>query len=121
MNLVAKLKLVKLIMALAMFWLFIGDLIILHQSRIFGHDYFGQHHQPLNKPGKSDDGKTFQKYHKAGDKGDDGQVTAITSGFSVDGLIPVEGAFLVFRTTNEYASTRHFMHGAGLRAPPVLG
>lgn len=120
MKLVAKLNLVKLIMALAMFWLFIGDLVILHQSRIFGHDYFGQHHQPLNKPGKSDDGKTFQKYHKSGDKGDDFQVFVETAGNSVGGLILNAGLYINFLTTNERFNALYFMLGAGLRAPPAF-
>lgn len=107
-------------MALAMFWLFIGDLVILHQVRIFGHDYFGQHHQPFNKPGKSDDGKTFQKFHKSGDKSDDGHFCLLPFGADVASLTPLFVGFTVFGCSKDFYDTRNFLLGAGLRAPPVI-
>lgn len=48
---------IKLIMAFAIFWMVIGDLITYHQEKIFGANYYG-HHTPFTKPGAKDDGKT---------------------------------------------------------------
>jgi hypothetical protein len=107
-------------MAFAMFWLFIGDLVILHQTRIFGHDFFGQHHQPFNKPGKSDESKTFQKYHKSVDKSDDGHAVAVLL-FPFD--IPTVPSFRLSILFSEVKSEKLnllFLLGAGLRAPPAV-
>ncbi|MBK9290449.1 MAG: hypothetical protein IPM52_02270 [Bacteroidetes bacterium] len=109
----------KLIMAFAMFWLFIGDLIVLHQERIFGHDFFG-HHQPLNKPGKSDDGKTFQKFHKSSDKGDDGHAYAVLTIRSTSGLDVLGWNRMEFAEFRPEVTRFFYLSGKGLRAPPAL-
>ena len=46
-----------MIMAFAIFWMVIGDLITYHQEKIFGTNYY-EHHTPFTKPGSKDDGKT---------------------------------------------------------------
>lgn len=107
-------------MALAMFWLFIGDLVILHQSRIFGHDFFDQHHHPFNKPGKSDDGKTFQKYHKSVDKSDDGYAVALLTSLIGIGDFSSSWLFVVYPDLSLQPLILLFLSGAGLRAPPTL-
>lgn len=121
MNQVVKFRLVKLIMAFAMFWLFMGDLIILHQSRIFGKDFYGQYHLPINKSGKSDDGKTFQKQHKSGDKGDNGSFLDLSIGDVFQGLTPIMGEELIYPVLHQYFKTCRYTVGTGLRAPPAIG
>ena len=61
-------KAIKLIMAFAIFWMVIGDLITYHQEKIFGTNYY-EHHTPFTKPGSKDDGKTSHaKFSKDFDK-----------------------------------------------------
>lgn len=120
MNQVTSLRVIRLIMALAMFWLFIGDLVILHQSRIFGHDFFDQHHHPFNKPGKSDDGKTFQKYHKSADKSDDGHADALLPSQLGISALSSSWLFVVYADLSFQPLNLLFLSGAGLRAPPTF-
>jgi hypothetical protein len=59
---------IQLIMAFAIFWMVIGDLITYHQEKIFGTNYY-EHHTPFTKPGSKDDGKTSHiKFGKDFDK-----------------------------------------------------
>lgn len=51
-------KLIKLVMAFAIFWMVIGDLITFHQAKIFGNHFFDTH-SPFTKPKSKDDGKTI--------------------------------------------------------------
>jgi len=61
-------KMIKLIMAFAIFWMVIGDLITYHQAKIFGVHFF-DNHSPFSKPKTKDDGKaTFYSFGKAIDK-----------------------------------------------------
>lgn len=61
-------KLIKLIMAFAIFWMVIGDLITYHQEKIFGNNFFDTH-SPFSKPKSKDDGKTGHFGHiKPADK-----------------------------------------------------
>jgi len=61
-------KLIKLIMAFAIFWMVIGDLITYHQEKIFGNNFFDTH-SPFSKPKSKDDGKTGNfGYFKSADK-----------------------------------------------------
>lgn len=61
-------KLIKLIMAFAIFWMVIGDLITYHQEKIFGNNFFDTH-IPFSKPKSKDDGKTGHFGHlKPADK-----------------------------------------------------
>lgn len=56
-------------MAFAIFWMVIGELITLHQERIF-KVHFYDHSNPFTKPKSKDDGKTFSfKLFKISDKG----------------------------------------------------
>jgi hypothetical protein len=56
-------------MAFASFWMFIGELITLHQERIFKVNFY-DHSNPFTKPKSKDDGKTFSfKLFKSSDKG----------------------------------------------------
>jgi hypothetical protein len=58
-------------MAFAIFWMVIGELITLHQERIFGA-YFYNHNNPFTKPKSKDDGHTYSfKLYKGYDKGYD--------------------------------------------------
>ncbi len=55
-------------MAFAIFWMVIGELITLHQERIF-KVHFYDHSNPFTKPKSKDDGKTFSfKINKVSDK-----------------------------------------------------
>ena len=49
---------VVIFMALALFYLVIGDLITYHQKAIFNYDIFAN--QPLSKPDKSDKGSIYK-------------------------------------------------------------
>lgn len=50
-------KIIELIVAFAIFWLVIGDLITYHQEQIFGN-YLYDAQCPFNLPKGKDDGKT---------------------------------------------------------------
>jgi hypothetical protein len=50
-------RLIKLIMAFAIFWMVIGDLITYHQEAIYGVNFFDTH-SPFSKPKSKDDVKT---------------------------------------------------------------
>ncbi len=59
---------IKLIMAFAIFWMVIGELITLHQEKIFGVHFY-DHSNPFTKPKTKDDGKSFSfKVYKIIDK-----------------------------------------------------
>lgn len=61
---------IELLMAFAVFWMVIGDLITYHQKVIFGVNFFDIH-DPFTKPKSNDDGKTISfKQHKFADKSD---------------------------------------------------
>lgn len=63
---------IDLLMAFAVFWMVIGDLITYHQKVIFGVNFFDIHN-PFTKPKTNDDGKTISfKQHKTADKSDSG-------------------------------------------------
>ncbi|MBZ0243865.1 MAG: hypothetical protein K8F24_11660 [Bacteroidales bacterium] len=65
-------KFIEVLMAFAIFWMVIGDLITYHQQVIFGVNYFDTH-KPFTKPKSKDDGKTISfKQHKVADKSDGG-------------------------------------------------
>ncbi len=62
---------IDLLMAFAVFWMVIGDLITYHQKVIFGGSIFFDIHNPFTKPKSKDDGKTISfKQHKFADKSD---------------------------------------------------
>jgi hypothetical protein len=66
---------IKLIMAFAIFYMVIGELITYHQKVIFGVDFFGNQH-PYTKPKSGEDGSTTHfKTQKGGDKQDSGKTT----------------------------------------------
>lgn len=59
---------IEILMAFASFWLFIGELITLHQERIY-KVHFYDHSNPFTKPKSKDDGKTLSfKLFKSTDK-----------------------------------------------------
>jgi len=65
-------KFIEMLMAFAIFWMVIGDLITYHQQVIFGVNYFDTHN-PFTKPKSKDDGKTISfKPFKVADKSDGG-------------------------------------------------
>lgn len=114
-------KFIEMLMAFAIFWMVIGDLITYHQQVIFGVNYFDTHN-PFTKPKSKDDGKTFSfKQHKVTDKSG--------GGFSIftAGILQENGQ------TNFLSSQRLFVHehilphkilqlslSSLLRAPPLL-
>ncbi|MDY0075642.1 MAG: hypothetical protein RBR87_00080 [Bacteroidales bacterium] len=65
-------KFIEMLMAFAIFWMVIGDLITYHQQVIFGVNYFDTRN-PFTKPKSKDDGKTISfKQFKVTDKSDGG-------------------------------------------------
>lgn len=59
---------IKLLMAFAIFWMVIGELIAIHQERIFGVKFYGNH-SPFTKPASKSDGTIgFWKAGKDSDK-----------------------------------------------------
>ncbi|PKP52569.1 MAG: hypothetical protein CVT92_08420 [Bacteroidetes bacterium HGW-Bacteroidetes-1] len=62
----AAFRIIKLIMAFAIFWMVIGDLITYHQKVMFGVDFF--EHHPFTKPAKDDGSNSHYKSYKGSDK-----------------------------------------------------
>ena len=109
----------KLIMAFAIFWMVIGELITYHQKVIYGTDLFDNHF-PFTKPKQSDDGgMTHLKPVKNIDKSDDDHFDAL--------LVPQQQRFLSlcsfytelkFRLGKSILQTE-LLFFSGLRAPPT--
>ena len=114
-------KFIKLLMAFAIFWMVIGDLITYHQQVIFGVNYFDTHN-PFTKPKSKDDGKTISfNSHKAADKSD--------VGFSIfpPGILQENGQQhylvsqrLIVREFIFQHKTQQLSLSGLLRAPPIL-
>jgi hypothetical protein len=112
-------KLIKLIMAFAIFWMVIGDLITYHQEKIFGNNFFDTH-SPFSKPKSKDDGKTghFGHYKPA----DKHQTVS-----SYAEVVIFHSGILLFYTALRYEFELLKLHPSGtlqftrkiLRAPPV--
>ncbi len=113
-------KSIKLIMAFAIFWMVIGDLITYHQEKIFGTNFY-EHHSPFTKPGGKDDGKTSHlKVSKDFDK---------QSWFKTDLIACQQGAILpsvsqysLFLSPKPYLVLRHqcLRNILSLRGPPAI-
>lgn len=114
-------KFIEMLMAFAIFWMVIGDLITYHQQVIFGVNYFDTHN-PFTKPKSKDDGKTISfKQHKAADKPDDGFPTVHV------GILRNEARKHIL--ISQYVSALHFIPrykdmqmslSGTLRGPPAM-
>ncbi|MCC7317639.1 MAG: hypothetical protein IT219_03855 [Bacteroidales bacterium] len=113
-------KAIKLIMAFAIFWMVIGDLITYHQEKIFGTNYY-EHHTPFTKPGSKDDGKTSHaKFSKDFDKQSFVKLDVIASDIC-DLSLPT--AWLTQRMAPKpYLMLRHLFlkHIQSFRGPPAF-
>jgi len=114
-------KFIKLLMAFAIFWMVIGDLITYHQQVIFGVNYFDTHN-PFTKPKSKDDGKTLNfKQHKSLEKYNSG-FCPIQFGILQE---EAQNCFLVsLRLSKLYRdsqlNTLLLNLSCALRAPPLL-
>lgn len=108
----------KLLMAFAIFWMVIGELITYHQKVMFGVDLFGNHH-PFTKPKHGDDGGVAQfKPLKHLDKSDDGQLSAMLFIPQQD-LIKLLSFFSELRSKSGLQILQPaLLFFSGLRAPP---
>ncbi|MDA3944538.1 MAG: hypothetical protein PF694_13490 [Bacteroidetes bacterium] len=115
-------KFIKLLMAFAIFWMVIGDLITYHQQVIFGVNFFDTHN-PFTKPKSKEDGSTLVfKPHKPADKQDRGL------DFIQDGIIQqaankhllVSQRLLPLHLITQYKALRLNL-SCSLRAPPFQG
>jgi len=114
-------RLIKLIMAFAIFWMVIGDLITYHQEKIFGVNFFDTH-SPFSKPKSKDDAKTAHLYSvKHLDKHDgfdSFSFTALLQGKQLSEIV-VSESFLFKLLLLEPSKTVLFTREL-LRAPPTF-
>lgn len=114
-------KIVKLVMAFAIFWMVIGDLITFHQAKIFGNHFFDTH-SPFTKPKSKDDGKTigFQSFKFQDKQQNTGQqlvYQAIIQAFATKSLLAPRRFVFVFAAKILIDQVK-FSAGL-LRAPPT--
>ena len=111
-------RIIKLIMAFAIFWMVIGELITLHQRRMFGNDLFGNH-LPFTKPKTSDDGHTAHfKAFKIFDKTDNSKSNLFF--YSNQQLPSLIAAFNLSVFEKPHLNFKHrYLHRCiSFRAPP---
>ncbi|HQO49446.1 MAG TPA: hypothetical protein PK939_03400 [Bacteroidales bacterium] len=113
-------RVIKLIMAFAIFWMVIGDLITYHQEKIFGTNFY-EHHSPFTKPSGKDDGKTTHlKISKDFDK-QSWHIIGLPGFFIADCLLPIPD-FSCYIKPKPYLLLRHRSLSPVIthRGPPSL-
>jgi len=104
-------------MALAFFWLVIGDLITLHQKLIYGFDPFGQH-QPFTKPNHS--GNKPEKKEKAVKAKDNSHFFSFTGVANHVKIQPVVVDFVFGETLVVYHLISTFSSVSSRAPPPAV-
>jgi hypothetical protein len=114
-------NIIELFMAFAIFLMVVGELITLHQERMFGFKLYDQHIPPGKNKGADDNTTTHYKSHKGTDKSSEGHLILFA-------LPPTP-----LQISNFYWSKPHtvlyyrqkdiiqMISSVGLRAPPVSG
>lgn len=106
-------------MAFASFWLFIGELITLHQERIY-KVHFYDHSNPFTKPKSKDDGKTLSfKLIKSTDKASSSSDLCNNINNHLDKHILNESQFTHTFPAKQAHSFLHIIRKP-LRAPPSI-
>jgi len=114
-------KFIEMLMAFAIFWMVIGDLITYHQQVIFGVNYFDTHN-PFTKPKSKDDGKTISfKQFKVTDKSDGGFSTVHAGVLLKEAQKHILNSHYVsvLRFISRYKVLQMSLSGT-LRGPPTL-
>jgi hypothetical protein len=106
-------------MAFASFWLFIGELITLHQERIYKVHYY-DHSNPFTKPKSKDDGKTLSfKLFNSVDKAQSSSDLCCNFSYRLDKLILNESQFTHKFPAKQAHSFLRIVRKP-LRAPPAI-
>jgi hypothetical protein len=108
-------------MAFAIFWMVIGELITLHQERIFKVNYY-DHSNPFTKPKSKDDGNSFSfKLFKISEKGSYMFDAFTFSDAASDSNLILKSSIIkrTYRAKQAHSFSRIIKKP--LRAPPSLG
>jgi len=113
-------KLIEMFMAFAIFVMVIGELITLHQERIYGFKLYDQHMPPGKSKGADDSNNAQFKTHKGTDKGSEGQLVLFA--------VPNVALQIENPCSSEFHTILYFrqkdiiqmISSAGLRAPPAI-
>ncbi len=110
---------IEILMAVASFWLFIGELITLHQERIY-KVHFYDHSNPFTKPNSKEDGKTLSfKIYKGTDKSYNDHQTPFINEQKPDNQI-LQTSLLTHAFPAKQAHSFQRLVRRPLRAPPVV-
>jgi len=116
-----KYKGIKLLMAFAIFWMVIGDLITYHQEVIFGVKLF-EDKKPFTKPKSQEDGKTASfKTHKGSAKSENCHNCLLLASLAEQDN-SITKHFMAISFFRWPATTHKSVHNSiiGLRAPPCV-